>query len=110
MSEGGPQPGQDGPSSAEASWVTAAAPTESQSDGGKEYLGPAALEFLNGLLDNIRTMLAYVNSAGIAVPDELRSKLDELMNNPALDQYYKRTVTPSASWIRRFSLGRSKGG
>jgi hypothetical protein len=53
----------------------------------EENLGPAAKEYLRGLLVNIRTMLTYVNATGIGVPAELREKLDDLMKNPALDKY-----------------------
>lgn len=63
-----------------------------------EILGRPAQEYLAGLLDNIGTMLAYMNREGIAMPDELRSKLDELMKNPTLDKYSLFSGDKKGKW------------
>ncbi len=64
----------------------------------EEELGPFAQEFLRRLLDNIRTMLTYVNETGITMPADLRVRLDELMTNPTLDKYCGQiSIRPPAS-------------
>ncbi len=47
-------------------------------DGGLD--GPST-EYLAALMRNIGIMLSYANDSGIALPDDLREKLDKLLNH-----------------------------
>ena len=50
-------------------------------------LGKPAVEYLARLIENIDIMLDYVNSNGIAMPPDLRDKLDRLMQDPTLEEH-----------------------
>ena len=63
-----------------------------------EILGRPAQEYLGKLLDNIGTMLDYMNREGIPMPDELRGKLDALMQDPALEKYSLFPVSRKGTW------------
>jgi hypothetical protein len=48
----------------------------------KESLTGPARQYLLQLLKDIITMLSYANGNGIALPDDLRVKVDVLFNDP----------------------------
>jgi hypothetical protein len=52
----------------------------------KPLKGPA-LAYLRKLLTNIDTMLSYTNSNGIALPDDLRNKIAELLKSSAVGDF-----------------------
>lgn len=43
-----------------------------------------AEKYLSKLLKNIGIMLSYANSNGIPLPEDLRQKIDDLVNHPQL--------------------------
>ena len=47
-----------------------------------ERLDGIAAAYLERLLKNIVLMLGYVNDNGISLPDDLRAKIDALLNDP----------------------------
>jgi hypothetical protein len=81
-SELGPQ--QSGASAPE---ISIAKPATSESAAPSAPLEDRAKDYLGSLLRNIETMLAYANSNGLPLPDDLRGKIDELLNNPEVKNF-----------------------
>jgi hypothetical protein len=53
-----------------------------------------ALSYLNELVRNIETMLSHAANSGIALPDELRAKVDELFQHPAVNRFQPGDRSP----------------
>jgi hypothetical protein len=62
---------------------------------GENTVSPAPLEdrardYLGNLLRNIDTMLSYANRNGLPLPEDLRGKIDKLLNNPEVKNFPMR--------------------
>jgi hypothetical protein len=65
-----------------------------------------ARNYLSKLLTNIKIMLTYATNNGIALPDDLRPKIDELLTHP--DISIDELSTRPHLWARAgFSRGRA---